>query len=99
MHRYFTDLEATLLDSRHQLHCDAAAVAAEREAVQHPPSNEPKVAIHVAHMEVERQAHERVIDAADDLAMQPILPVKLPALDHVDVRRQMRQQLGQLVRV
>src|SRR5262249_44316209 len=99
MHRHLDDLEATLFDARHHLNSDTAAIAFQRKALQDVASKQPKVAVDVAEVQAKPPAHKVVVCAANDLAVQRIVALELPALDDIHVGSEAGIQLGQLGRI
>ena len=71
--------------ARHHLDADAAAVALERKALEDVAAEQAEVAVDVAQVQAEHRLHQVVVDAADDLAVQRIVALDLPALDNVDI--------------
>src|SRR4029450_11076073 len=60
--------EAALLDARHHLDSDTTAIALKRKTLQDVAAEESEIAVHVAQVQAEPEAHEVVVDTSDDLA-------------------------------
>src|ERR1700682_4637532 len=92
VNRHLDDPEARVLDLLHHLDTDDPARLHEIDALEDRPAHQPKITIDIAQMQPEQWAHDVMVDASDEDAVQRIRATDLIAVDHVHTGTQLRPE-------
>src|SRR5450631_1081780 len=94
--REIHEAEAGELEFLDELETDDAARVLERNGGERRAPDEPEVAIHVAHVELEEDPHEDDVDLADHDAVERVRARDLVTVDDVHAFLQDREELPEL---
>jgi hypothetical protein len=84
--------EAAVVELLHHLERKRSVAGRELDGLETAPADEAEVAVHVADAVAERQLHQVLIDAAEDDAMERVVPADLVPVHDVDAGPHVRQE-------
>ena len=91
--RYFHHAEAGFVEFSGHLHADHTTGRFEIDHVEYLSANETEIAIHIADRERKRKSHGAPICGADQDAVPGVGALDLVAIDEVDIRSQLGEQI------
>src|ERR1043166_2350191 len=99
MHAHLHEPASGVLHLLHHLQADDSAVLRQMDALEHGPSDQPEIAVHVSDPKAEHQLHHPMVNLSDYDAMERIVTLDFVSLDHFHVRSGERRELLQLTRI
>ena len=91
--RHFHHAETGLVELSGHLHTDHATCGFEPDGIENMPANETEIAIHIADRKREGETHGSAISAADKDPVPGIGALHLVAIDQINVRSQLAEQV------